>query len=109
MILLDLINLYIFLFFFYSFFVIQFATNGSIHLDTILDINLEGVKMKVNGDYITLLLTHFGATSAFAIGSKIGASFISKYPMSLTSKIGTSIAVGAVSSTVINNFNKCNS
>jgi len=56
--------------------------------------------MKVNGDYITLLLTHFGATSAFAIGSKIGASFVSKYPLSIKSKVGTSIAAGAVSSTV---------
>ena len=79
-----LINIYIFL--------------NDIYLDsnTLININLDGVEVKVKGDYIDKLFINLGATSAFVIGSRLAAAFVTKHPMSLGSKIGTTIGAGAL-------------
>jgi hypothetical protein len=68
--------------------------------DGIINFDLEGVKFKIQGEYLGLIIHHFGAASAFGVGAKIAASFLSKHPMSLPNKIGSTILAGSGSSIV---------
>ena len=61
-----------------------------IYLDDspVVNVVLEGVKISLRGEYLVLLLNKFGYATAFAVGAKIGAMFVKKYPLCLTQKIG---------------------
>jgi len=98
----------ILVYFFCTYFIYIFVFSNNIYLDssTIVNVNLDGVNVTVKGDYIDKLFTNIGATSAFVIGSRLAASFLSKHPMSLGGKIGTTISAGAGSSVAFQMVNQ---
>jgi len=89
-----------FLFHFFVLYLIVAFSLNTIYLDgsTIVICNLDGSTINISGDYIDKIFTHFGAASAFVIGSRLAAGFVSKHPMSLLGKIGTIAGSGAMSS-----------
>jgi hypothetical protein len=100
-------------FFWFNKFLINFVLlyliivffNSTFYLDspTIVNCNIDGVTVK--GEYIEKIFTHFGAASAFIIGSRLAAGFLSKHTMSILGKIGTIAGSGGISSA---SFHKVN-
>lgn len=99
-----------FLFFFIVFYLIMIFNIhfNPIYLDSIFELKLDDMKFSISGDYLHLIVTHFGSTSAFLMGVKLGAAFVQKHPMSIPTKIGTVLASGSASSLTFNMVNVLN-
>ena len=78
--------------------------NNIIYLDndTMVNVNLDGVKLSVSGDYLNQIYDKYGSVAVFGVGARIAASFVSKGNMSLLGKIGTVIGAGASSTFTFN-------
>src|SRR5204862_6773807 len=79
------------------YFIFALSIN-KIYLDTTISVKLNDLNFNISGEYINNIFTHFGAATAFVIGSRLAATFLMKHPMSLGGKIGITIGSGAGSS-----------
>jgi len=82
----------------FSFLIIYFIfvlSSDIIYLDTTLNLNINELDLNVSGEYIDKIFTHYGAATAFVVGSKLAAAFLTKHPISLGGKIGVTIGTGA--------------
>jgi hypothetical protein len=87
----------------FSFLIIYFIfvlSSDTIYLDTTLNLNFKNLDLIVSGENIDKIFTHFGAATAFVLGSKLAAGFLTKHSISLGRKIGLTILTGAGSSAV---------
>jgi hypothetical protein len=62
--------------------------------------------IKVTGDYIDKIFIHFGSLTAFTLGAKLAAGFVSKHPISILRKIGTVVESGAACSATFQKVNE---
>jgi hypothetical protein len=60
--------------------------NNTIYLDTNINVKLDDLNFSITGEYIDKIFTHFGAVTAFLIGYRLAAAFVTKHPMSLGGK-----------------------
>ncbi len=72
--------------------------SGTIYSDSEVEVTINDIKFTIVGDYIETITHTFGGASAFIVGAKIAAGFVSKHPMSLPGKIGTTLLTGGLSS-----------
>lgn len=94
-------NLYWFNKLLFSFLILCFIivlSSEIIYLDTTINIKLNELDLNISGEYIDKIFTHFRAASAFLIGSRLAAAFLTIHPISLSSKIGITVETGAGSS-----------
>jgi hypothetical protein len=86
-----------------NFLIIYFIfvlSSNIIYLDTTLNLNFKNLDLILSDKNIDKIFTHFGAATAFVLGSKLAAGFLTKHSISIGSKIGLTILTGAGSSAV---------
>jgi len=88
-------NKFLIIFVIIYFIIVLFLLNNIIYLDTNINIKLNDLNITINGDYIDKIFTHFGAVTTFVIRYRLAAAFVTKHPMSLSGKIGTTIGAGS--------------
>lgn len=77
-----------------------YFTDNLLYLDEVtVNITLKDINFSIAGEYLDINFKNLGAVSAFAVGSRLTATFLAKHPMSLGGKIATVISAGAGSST----------
>jgi hypothetical protein len=86
------------LFSFLIIYLLIVLSSDIIYLDTTINVKCNDLDFNVSGEYIDKIFTHFGAATAFVVGSRLAAAFLTKHPISLGSKIGVTIGTGAGSS-----------
>jgi hypothetical protein len=69
-----------------------------IHLDNIYEVEIDNVKASIPAETAKLLISDWGSTAAFIGGARIGALLVNKYPISIVSKIATSLVTGTLTS-----------
>jgi hypothetical protein len=79
-------------------FVIFTANYHMIHLDNIYEVEIDNVKASIPAETAKLLISDWGSTAAFIGGARIGALLVNKYPISIVSKIATSLVTGTLTS-----------
>jgi len=73
---------------------------NTVYLDssTIVNCHLDDTTVKISGDYIDKIFIHFGAASAFVVGSRLAAAFVTKHPISLFGKMELVAGSGSMTS-----------
>ena len=69
-----------------------------IYLDNIHELQMEKVKGSISAEYLEGWLWYLGNTAGFLGGARLAAIYLAKHPMSIPSKIATSLATGTISS-----------